>query len=152
MKRQLYGQTELPTIQSDNGPQFVSGLFESTCEQLCLKHERIPPRAPNMNVHIESFDRLLEDGCLASKEFDNYAQAYTAVVDFMEFYNRRQLFSSLHYMPPDEFHKIHQITGANPLRQPLKPLATLRKDCPRRTSLWHVSAMCALFSGGLRFL
>ncbi len=113
LKRQLYEneKTKLPTIRSDNGPQFSSGLFESTCEELGLEHERIPPRTPNMNVHIESFHRLLEDGCLSSEEFNTYGQAYEAVVDFMEFYNARRLHSSLYYMSPDEFHKKHQATG-----------------------------------------
>ena len=116
LKRQLYGNenTKLPVIRSDNGPQFISGLFESTCEELGLEHERIPPRTPNMNAHIESFHRLLEDGCLSSEEFDSYGQAYEAVVNFMEFYNDRRLHSSLHYMPPDEFHKKHLITGLEP--------------------------------------
>lgn len=116
LKRQLYvnENTKLPVIRSDNGPQFISGLFESTCEELGLEHERIPPRTPNMNAHIESFHRLLEDGCLSSEEFDSYGQAYEAVVNFMEFYNDRRLHSSLHYMPPDEFHKKHLITGLEP--------------------------------------
>jgi putative transposase len=118
LKRQLYENenTKLPTIRSDNGPQFISGLFESTCEDLGLEHERIPPRTPNMNAHIESFHRLLEDGCLSSEEFDTYGQAYEAVVDFMEFYNARRLHSSLHYMTPDEFYKKHLATGMEPRR------------------------------------
>jgi putative transposase len=42
-KRNLLEKTELPTILSDNGPQFVSMAFETTCEQLGLEHERIRP-------------------------------------------------------------------------------------------------------------
>jgi len=94
-----------PTIRSDNGPQFVSVLFESTCEQLELVHERIPQKTPNMNAHIESFHRLLEDDCLSRHEFDSYARSYETVVQFMEFYNNRRVRSSLYYMPPAEFLK-----------------------------------------------
>ncbi|MDP9729874.1 DDE-type integrase/transposase/recombinase, partial [Alicyclobacillus tolerans] len=41
-KRRLLDQSVLPVIRSDNGPQFVSLAFESTCEQLGIEHERIP--------------------------------------------------------------------------------------------------------------
>jgi putative transposase len=114
-KRKLYGRSEgLPTIRSDNGPQFVSHAFESTCEQLGLEHERIPPRTPNMNAHIESFHRILEDDCLSRFEFESYTQAYQAVVEFMDHYNNRRLHSSLHYMPPALFHRKHHETGLQP--------------------------------------
>lgn len=114
-KRKLYGSTAgLPTIRSDNGPQFISHTFESTCEQLGLEHERIPPKTPNMNAHIESFHRILEDDCLSRFEFETYAHAYEAVVEFMELYNNRRLHSSLHYMPPALFHQKHLETGLKP--------------------------------------
>lgn len=114
-KRKLYEKdNQLPTIRSDNGPQFVSYAFESTCEQLGLEHERIPPRTPNMNAHIESFHRILEDDCLSRNEFESYAQAYQEVVEFMDHYNNRRLHSSLHYMPPAVFHRKHLETGLQP--------------------------------------
>jgi len=116
-KRKIIEQSgQLPTIRSDNGPQFVSALFQSTCEQFGVEHERIPPKTPNMNAHIESFHRLLEDDCLSSEEFDTYAQAYKAVVEYMDFYNNRRLHSSLHYLPPAEFNKQHYTTGLQPSR------------------------------------
>ncbi|MFU2108891.1 integrase core domain-containing protein [Paenibacillus larvae] len=34
-----------------------------------MEHERIPPKTPNMNAHIESFHQLLQDECLARYEF-----------------------------------------------------------------------------------
>lgn len=83
-KRRLLEKSDLPTVRSDNGPQFVSMAFESTGEQLVLEHERIPPKTPNMNAHIESFHRILEDDCLTRNEFESYAQAYQAVVEFMD--------------------------------------------------------------------
>lgn len=113
-KRQVFERGQLPVIRSDNGPQFVSLAFESTCEQLEIEHERIPPRTPNMNAHIESFHRLLEDDCLSRHEFETYSQAYEAVVDFMDYYNNRRLHSSLNYLSPVEFHKEHSVTGMMP--------------------------------------
>ncbi|MDT2264865.1 IS3 family transposase [Paenibacillus larvae] len=68
MKRQLFETLEKPVICSDNGPQFVSHAFQQACTSF-EEHERIPPKTPNMNAHIESFHQLLQDECLARYEF-----------------------------------------------------------------------------------
>jgi len=60
---------------------------------------------PNKNAHIESFHRILEEECLSVQEFSSYRQAYRAVAEFTEFYNKRRLHSSIYYMAPEEFHE-----------------------------------------------
>lgn len=114
-RRQIFQQSgTLPIVRSDNGPQFVSLLFETTCGQLGVEHERIPPKTPNLNAHIESFHRLLEEECLSAQEFVTYAEAYEAVDRYMKFYNNRRLHSSLYYLPPAEFTKRHYENGLQP--------------------------------------
>lgn len=54
-KRQQFDQMEKPVIRIDNGPQFISHAFEQGCEKFQVEHERIPPRTPNMNAHIDRF-------------------------------------------------------------------------------------------------
>jgi len=69
-KRQLYTVNQKPVIRSDNGPQFISNLFEGTCLELDIEHERIPFKTPNLNAHIESLfmpvpcSNSLISGCL----------------------------------------------------------------------------------------
>ncbi|NLX87269.1 MAG: transposase, partial [Clostridiales bacterium] len=46
------------------------------CSSLGIEHERIPCRTPNLNAHIESFHRILEDECLGRCEFGSYEEAY----------------------------------------------------------------------------
>src|SRR5690606_35500130 len=94
-KRQLFDDKNMPIIRTDNGPQFISHTFEEFCEEQKIVHERIPPKTPNMNAHIESFHRIFEDDCLSQWEFKNYQEAYQAVYQFMEFYNNRRIHSSL---------------------------------------------------------
>ena len=110
----LQRDQEVPIVRSDNGPQFVSHLFEEECERWQTTHERIPPRTPNMNAHIESYHRLLEDECLAINEFATYAEGYQAVVEFVELYNTRRLHSSLHDLSPTEFYARHMTMGLQP--------------------------------------
>ncbi|MFD2672226.1 IS3 family transposase [Marinicrinis sediminis] len=108
-KRQQYAHTEKPVIRSDNGTQFTSKAFANACEALGMEHERIPPRTPNMNAHIEAFHRILEDECLSRHEFQSYEEAYQAVTTFMQFYNTKRIHSSIGYLAPADFYKRKQL-------------------------------------------
>jgi putative transposase len=103
LRRQLFDCPELPTIRTDNGPQFISHAFEQTCIALKLEHERIPPKTPNKNAHIESFHSILEKECLGKQEFSSYQEAYKAVINFIHFYNQNRIHGSLYDLAPKEF-------------------------------------------------
>lgn len=116
MKRELYNKKINLIIRSDNGPQFISNKFQDTCKELKLEHERIPFKTPNKNAHIEAFHRLLEDECLSRYEFKSYTEAYEAVSEYIKFYNKVRIHSSLGYISPVEFyHKTLEGT-AKPLK------------------------------------
>lgn len=108
LKRQQFNGMEKPVIRTDNGPQFISHTFQEFCENSKLEHERIPPKMPNMNAHIESFHRIFEDDCLSRMPFGTYAEAYQAVVEFMVYYNERRIHSSILDLSPQEFYKRQQ--------------------------------------------
>ena len=99
-------------IRTDNGP------LQDWCERNGIEHERIPCKTPNKNAHIESFHRILEEECLSVQEFGSYSEAYRAVAEFTEFYNKRRLHSSIHYMAPEEFHEAHErnLVKVTPIR------------------------------------
>ena len=105
-KRKLVNNSQLPVIRTDNGPQFISHAFEDSCEALSLEHERIPPKTPNLNAHIESFHSILERDCYSKNEFDSYTDAHKVVTEFLDFYNNRYLHGSLKDMPPVIFHNM----------------------------------------------
>lgn len=106
LKRQLFELEKKPVIRTDNGPQFIAKAFEEACEEWEIEHERIPPKTPNMNAHIESFHRLLEDECLSRYEFESYKQAYEIVVEYMKFYNERRIHSSINDLAPNEYYQM----------------------------------------------
>jgi putative transposase len=105
LKRQLFDVLVKPVVRTDNGPQYISNAFETACERFGVEHERIPPRTPNMNAHIESFHRILQDDCLSRYDFDSYGEAYEAVMQFMTFYNERRIHSSIKDMAPADFYQ-----------------------------------------------
>jgi len=102
-KRQLFETDSRPVIRSDNGPQFISHVFEEACVKFTVEHERIPPKTPNKNAHIESFHALLESDCLSRYEFSSYQEAYQIVIEYIQFYNERRIHGSLYDFSPCEF-------------------------------------------------
>ncbi|SDX98663.1 putative transposase [Evansella caseinilytica] len=92
-------------IRTDNGPQFISHAFQTGVDTIKIEHERIPPKTPNMNAHIEAFHRILEDECLSRFQFETYEDAYREVSKFMKFYNERRMHSSILDLSPQEFYK-----------------------------------------------
>jgi len=96
----------LPVIRTDNGPQFTAKIFNKTCDNWKLEHERIPVKSPNMNAYIESFPAILEDECYKRHEFNSFTEAYRIVSDYMDYYNNRRRHDSIGYMAPSEFYKL----------------------------------------------
>lgn len=103
IKRNLFGDAVKPVIRTDNGPQFISHVFEGGCLDIDVYHERIPSKTPNKNAHIESFHRIFQDECIGVYEFKSYKDAYLEVSRFMKRYNTRRIHSSLRYQTPSEF-------------------------------------------------
>ncbi|MNG23758.1 Integrase core domain protein [compost metagenome] len=103
MKRQLFNKENKPIIRSDNGPQFISSLFEGACSEFALIHERIPPKTPNKNAHIESFHSILESECYQRHEFESYPQAYEIVSQFIYDYNHVRIHGSIYDLSPYEY-------------------------------------------------
>jgi transposase InsO family protein len=104
IKRDLFNNKSKPIIRTDNGPQFISHVFENNCAEIGIYHERIPSRTPNKNAHIESFHRIFQDECIGVYEFERYQDAYIEVSRFMKRYNTNRIHSSLKYKTPNEFY------------------------------------------------
>lgn len=113
-KRKLFNAPTRPVIRTDNGPQFISSKFEAVCQALSIEHERIPPKTPNLNAHIESFHSILERDCYAKNEFESYTAAHKTVTKFIDFYVNRYLHGSLKDMPPAKFHEMVINFGVSP--------------------------------------
>ncbi|MHB1256542.1 MAG: integrase core domain-containing protein [Dethiobacteraceae bacterium] len=77
-------------------------------------HERIPPKTPNKNAHIESFHAILEDNCLRKHEFSSYQEACQTVINYIQFYNERRIHGSLYDYAPFEFRKLLAAGQINP--------------------------------------
>ena len=103
MKRQLFDNMNKPVIRSDNGSQFISHKFAEACERFGIIHERIPPKTPNKNAHIESFHAILEDECYQRYEFESYQQSFEEVSGFIHNYNHNRIHGSIYDLSPYEY-------------------------------------------------
>jgi putative transposase len=103
--RGLLHGCKMPTVRTDNGPQFIAKAFATACDQFGVLHERIPVNTPNMNAHIESFHAILEDECYSQNEFQTFLDAYTEVSKYMSYYNERRRHGSLNYQSPRQYHQ-----------------------------------------------
>jgi len=95
-----------PIIRTDNGPQFVSKAFGEMCQGgERILHERIPPKTPNLNGHIESFHASLERDLMSKEVFYTFDEAFEAIHTYMEFYNNRRMHGNLKRRSPVAFLK-----------------------------------------------
>ena len=90
-------------IRSDNGPQMTSNMFKKFIDDNSYDHEFIPPGDCNKNAHVESFNSIIETEFFQVRYFNDFADAYSQTVDFMNFYNEIRIHGSLNMMSPNEF-------------------------------------------------
>jgi transposase InsO family protein len=99
-------------IHSDRGRQFASDAYR----QLLTQHRLLASMSRKGNCYdnafIESFWSTLKYELVYHHRFATYAQARTAIFDYIEtFYNRTRLHSSLAYQSPIRFEsQLNQIT------------------------------------------
>ncbi len=109
-KRGLHrDRKDLAVTRTDNGPEFISAVFENRCLDLAVEHGRIPPKTPNLNAHIESFHAQIERELLVRHTLHSYKDACEIVGDYIHFYCHDRIHGSVFDMtPPLEFYAAAQ--------------------------------------------
>ena len=84
--------------------ELISGVFEKSCIDENVIHERIPVRSPNYNAFIESYHRYLQDECLTGSIYWNLEHIQNDVADFVYRYNNERIHSSIGYVSPHSYY------------------------------------------------
>jgi transposase InsO family protein len=102
-------------VHSDQGRQFASGAYRQALAQHRLTASMSRKGNCYDNAFIESFFSTLKYELVYHQRFASFAQARTAIFDYIEtFYNRIRLHSSLAYQSPISFEsKLKQIVNRN---------------------------------------
>lgn len=90
-------------LMSDNGSQPTSQAYQNVCHTLNINHVTTSYSNPKGNAETERLIRTFKEEVIWPYEFDQYAEAIAAVVNFIDFYNHQYPHSSLGYLSPVKF-------------------------------------------------
>jgi putative transposase len=99
----LRPQGPRPLVRSDNGLIFQSRRFRASCRDYHLRQEFITPYTPEQNGLIERFFRSLKEECVWQHNFASFAEARTAITQWIEWYNAERPHQALGYHSPRQF-------------------------------------------------
>jgi len=94
-------------LRSDNGPEFVSGAIQEWLHEEGIQTAYIAPGKPWQNGSNESFNGRFREECLNREWFQNRREAKVITEAYRCHYNHVRPHSSLGYLPPFEFKKLH---------------------------------------------
>jgi putative transposase len=96
----LYPKPEI--FNTDQGSQYTSIEFTEILKQNQIKISMDGKGRATDNIAIERFWRSIKYEELYINEYKNVKEIKKAIVEYMEFYNKRRLHSTLDYDTPDE--------------------------------------------------
>jgi len=101
-----YGILKVPqelTLRSDNASIFLAHDFVKTAKRYSIIQEFTPKYSPEYNGSIERFFRTLKQECVWLNRFETFEEAENVISEWIEYYNRERLHSSLGYLTPTEW-------------------------------------------------
>ncbi len=103
--------TQRPTkglnIHSERGSQYTSREYRKAVESKKFKLSYSAKSCAYGNSCIESFHAILKKECVYLNTFINYNHAKLVLFQYIErFYNRKRIYSSIHYMTLDEYENL----------------------------------------------
>ena len=94
-------------LRSDHGPEFISDAIQTWLREECIQTATIAPGKPWQNESNESFNGRFREECLNLEWFQNRREAKGIIEAYRCHYNHVCPHSSLGYLSPFEFKKLH---------------------------------------------
>lgn len=99
-------------IRSDNGGEFIASKVADWLAEIGTDTFHIAPGKPWQNGFCESLDSRLRNECLNEHEFWSIQHARVMLERFRVEHNTEHLHSSLGYLTPAEYAKMHPVGAA----------------------------------------
>lgn len=93
-------------FHSDQGIEYAAHEYRELVEAAGLRRSMSRKGNPLDNATMESFFHTLKAELIHKQHFDNVIEAVASIVEYIEFYNRERLHSSIHYQSPDKYEKL----------------------------------------------
>lgn len=90
-------------FHSDQGIEYAAHEYRDLVASAGLVRSMSRKGNPLDNAVVESFFHTLKAELIRKQRFDHVIEAVARIVDYIEFYNRERLHSSLGYQTPDEY-------------------------------------------------
>lgn len=90
-------------IRTDNGPEFISKLFQKWLTKYKIQWSRIQNGHPEQNAIIERFNRTYREDVLNANIFDSVEHAQQITATWLDDYNNVRPHQSLGYLPPSKY-------------------------------------------------
>ena len=92
-------------FHTDRGIEYAAGAFKARLAELGITQSMNRPGKVTDNAYIESFFHSMKSEIYHGLRFDEDREMSTALRDYMPFYNRGRLHSSLNYVSPATYEK-----------------------------------------------
>lgn len=90
-------------FHSDQGIEYAAHEYRELVESAGLVRSMSRKGSPLDNAVVESFFHTLKAELIRKHRFEHVIEAVAKIVEYIEFYNRERLHSSLGYQTPDEY-------------------------------------------------
>lgn len=93
-------------FHSDQGIEYAAHEFRDMLINSGFNRSMSRKGNPLDNATMESFFHSMKSELIHQKSFENEIEAVAHIVEYIEFYNRERLHSSLGYQSPDKYEKL----------------------------------------------
>jgi len=93
-------------FHSDQGIEYAAHAFREAVEKAGLVRSMSRKGNPLDNAYAESFFHTMKAELLHHKMFENEIEAVAHIIEYIQFYNRVRLHSSLNYQSPLKYEKL----------------------------------------------
>ena len=92
-------------FHTDRGIEYAAGAFKERAAELGITQSMNRPGKVTDNAFIESFFHSMKADVYHGRSFDDDKQIRAVLKDYLPFYNRARLHSSLDYVSPATFER-----------------------------------------------
>ena len=90
-------------FHSDQGSEYRSTLYLETLDKAGMVASMSRPGTPTDNAFVESFFGTLKNELVHHYKFKSMIECVARIIEYVEFYNRTRLHSSLGYLSPETY-------------------------------------------------